>query len=829
MTQTLEAEYEDRSFAETPFVEPRYESYESYEGPQRENGAAGEAHAPGGGPWNFETPFETMESFESGGAQAATPEVAAMAELLGELKDHLLRESLEALASEALETHAEQLAGEYGSLEQSEASSERVLNEHFAPLAAQMEASLDRLFERFETYEAAALTEAEIERVVSEVAPAANPFAPASEQFLGGLLRKAGKLVSGAVRAVRSGVQGAVSLAGKGLAAIGKLALGPLLKGLKKLGIFLLKHVVKFALGQLPPALQPMARQLSDKLFRALGETYEAQGETYESESTDHEQTETYAVPAGVDVARLEAEFDVAAAQLLFTPEGSETEYVTEAYGEAPDRSLSELDDARAGLVRELQTLEAGESPQPVMEQFLPAMLWPVAKTAITVMGRPKLVGFISKLLSGLIKPMIGAQAAGLLGPAIADAGLRIFGLEAEAAAADPRALAAEALAATVEETVNRLAEFPRATFENETLLESAVRESFEDAAATYFPNAHIKPELRETEDQPGVWMRQPHDTHRKRYAKYSDNIPVTITPRVADSVQTFGNASLRDHLRDRMGVPESQPLKTHARIYQVLPGATTSSIARAEGIHPRDLHPLTPQAAGALLGPGAAGLGPRTTLPGSHISTPHRLHLRQRLYYLEPPNGRKHQSRTHARLARSEVSIDLRKGQIKLWLYLSEPLAQKVSAELVKPGSTANAYRLVQPLIGRAAALLKSALLVRHLPPALRIIGEAPNIEGRRPTWLNTVGAQLSGKVTGWAAQQVAQYLRNNVEAFRKLSASDQDGVTLRIVMTRIPGIEALRQLAKGHAARSIQQGASWPPGDPDFEVVARPGYAIG
>ncbi len=816
MTQTLEAEYEDRSFAETPFVEPRYESYEE---PQHENGATREA--PGGGPWHFETPFETMESFESGG-QIASPEVAAIAEVLGELKDHLLRESLEALATEALETHAEQLAGEYGSLEQRDASSERLLNEHFAPLAAQVESSLDRLFERFESYEAAALTEAEIERVVSEVAPAANPFAPASEQFLGGLLRKAGKLVSGAVRAVRSGVEGAVSLAGKGLSALGKLALGPLLKGLKKLGIFLLKHVVKFALGQLPPALQPMARQLSDRLFKALGETNEA-------ELTDHEQTETHAVSAGVDVARLEAEFDVAAAQLLFTPEGSEAEYVTEAYGEGADRSLNELDDARAGLVRELQTLEAGESPQPAMEQFLPAMLWPVAKTAITVMGRPKLVGFIGNLLSGLVKPMIGAQGAGLLGPAIADAGLRIFGLEAEAAAADPRALTAEALAATVEETVNRLAEFPRATFENETLLESAVREAFEDAAATYFPSTHIKPELRETNDQRGVWMRQPHDTHRKRYAKYSDSIPVTITPRVADSVQTFGNASLRDHLRDRMGVPESQPLNTQARLYQVLPGATTSSIARAEGIHPRDLHPLTPQAAGALLGPDAAGLGPRATLPGSQISTPHRLHLRQRLYYLEPPNGRKHQSRTHARLARSEVSIDLRKGQIKLWLYLSEPLAQKVSAELAKAGSAANAYRLVQPLIGRAAALLKSALLVRHLPPALRIIGEAPNLEDRRPPWLTTVGEQLSGKVAGWAGQQVAKYLRNNVEAFRKLSASEQDGVTLRIVMTRIPGIEALRQLAKGQVARSIQQPTTWPAGEPDFEVVARPGYAIG
>src|SRR5207249_3328097 len=154
-------------------------------------------------------------------------------------------------------------------------SAERLLNDHFAPLAAQMESSLDRLFERFESYETVALTESEIERVVREIAPAPHPFAPASEQFLGGLLRKAGRLVSGAVRFVRRGVEGAVSLAGQGLMAIGKLALGPLLKGLKSLGIFLLKHVVKFAIGNLPPALQPMARQLSDRLFRSISEKYE--------------------------------------------------------------------------------------------------------------------------------------------------------------------------------------------------------------------------------------------------------------------------------------------------------------------------------------------------------------------------------------------------------------------------------------------------------------------------------------------------------------------------------------------------------------------------
>jgi len=488
---------------------------------------------------------------------------------------------------------------------------------------------------------------------------------------------------------------------------------------------------------------------------------------------------------------------------------------------------MNELDDARSGIVRELSGLEAGESPQPVLEQFLPALLWPVAKTAITVMGRPKLVGFLANLLSGLVKPMVGAQAAGLLAPAIADAGMRIFGLESEGASLDPRAVTSEALAATLEETVNRIGEFPPSTFENETLFEAAVRDAFEDAAATYFPSSHIKGELRETHDQRGVWARMPYGTHRKRYSKYTEDIPVTITPRVADSVRTFGNATLRDHLRDRMDVPSGTPLQTRMRLYQVLPGATTSAIARAEGIHPRDLHPLTPQAAGALLGAHGAGLGPRDALAGTQVGTPHQLHLRQRLYYIEPPSGRPGYVRPHARLARAEVSMNLAKGEIRLWLYLSEPLAQKISTELAKPGNAATAFRLLRPLIERAGTTLRSVLLVRRMPPALRVIGEAPNLEHRLPSWLSVVGAQLAAKVVEWASLQVAQYLRNNAEQFRRAVLSDQDGLTLSVSMSRVPGMDVLRQIARGHVPSNVQ-GTSWLRGEPSFVVIPTPGYAI-
>jgi hypothetical protein len=182
---------------------------------------------------------------------------------------------------------------------------------------------------------------------------------------------------------------------------------------------------------------------------------------------------------------------------------------------------------------------------------------------------------------------------------------------------------------------------------------------------------------------------------------------------------------------------------------------------------------------------------------------------------------------RPHARLARSEVSINLPKGEMKLWLYLSEPLTQKMSSELSAARGASSAYRMVEPLIKRGAELLRLTLLVHRLPPALRVVGEAPNLEHRAPPWLSVVATQLSAKVAEWAAHQVAQYLRSNAEQFRKLSASEHDGITLRIVMSRIPGIDVLRQLASGKVVRSVEGGA-WLRGEPAFEVIATPGYAI-
>jgi hypothetical protein len=806
-------EYEDRSF-EGPFME-RDAAEAQYEPVRRS--LAGETIGEAWEAWELHTPFVGDGATELGETTTPSAEAAALAEITTELKDSSFREALEQLADEALDMHAEQLAGEYGDREERDLAATRLLNEHFQPLAVQTEAMLDRFFERLEGYEAEALTDMEIERIAAEVLPLGQPISPASEQFLGGLLRKVGKVVSSVATAP-------LKLAAKGLAFAGKLALKPLLAPLRKLARFLLGHVVRFALNRMPVELRPLARQLSDRLFHEIADAHE-------SEAQEYEQNEVANIPAAPDVARLEAEFDLHAAQLLLTPDEAEADHLVSAYGNEAglgyESPISALDRARSDLAAGLSRLQPGESAQPVMEQFLPAIaaLWPALKGTVAIIGHDRVKKFIGGLLANLIKPILGAQPASMLAPAIADAGLHLFGFES--GSGDPRVVANEALTATIEDTATRLGELPPHVFANETLLEDAVREAFEDAAASYFPGSLIKPELRETPEEKGAWVRLPRGTDRKRYAKYSQSLPVEITPRVAESINSFGGSTLKDHLRDRMDVPSGRTLKTHVRLYQAMPGTRAATIARSEGIRPHDLHPLTPHAAAALLGRNA-GLGPRHHTPAPYLSGPHKLHVHQRLYYVEPPNGRQHvHQRHHARLARTELLINLRKGEIHIWLYLSERLCQQIATEFNKTHGAGNTFRLIKPLVHRAARMLKEVVLERHLPAELRVVSETPNLEAKVPNWLVQIGHQLATKVEEWASQQVAQYLKNNADEFRRVSAAHHDGVTLSIKMSRVPGMETLR-LASQRRKLPAPEGTGWLNGTPAFAVVAHPGYAL-
>lgn len=809
-TESVATNYEDHLTIETPFLETASAEAEDGNG-RREAEAAISLPA-----FEMETPFLSSES-SSEVSEAAIPEVAAFAEMLAELPDPQFRESLEALADEALEANADRLENQFGDRETLSGSAERLLNEHFHPLAQQTESSLDRFFEQLEGYEAEQLTEAEIERLVSEAMSSGTSISPASEQFLSGLLRKAGKLASGAVRFAKRGIEGAVKLAGKGLASIGKFAFGPILQGLKKLGRFLLQHVVRFALNRLPPAVRPMARKLSERLFRAIGETMA---------EAAFEQGENEGFQSAPDAARLESEFDVQAAQLLLVPAEAETEQLISQFGEAEtagEAPQATLDRARTELIDSLGRLHPGDNPKPALEQFIPVALLalrPLARTAIGMIGRDKVVGFLANLISGLIRPIVGAEFTRILAPAVVDAGLTLLGFET--AEMEPREVGAEALAATIEQTLASVAGLPDHVLENETLLEDATREAFENAAATYFPTGVIRSELRQTADVAGMWVRLPKGKRGKRYAKYTRSFPVTITPKLARSIRTFQSATLADFFRDRYGLAPNQVVKGRIALYKALYGTRGSTIARAERFSSAELHPLTLEAAGALLGPNA-GLG---AAPSSdiYLANPQALQIGQRLYRIELPQLRPRGGKASTAL----LVINLRTAEIRAWLYLSEAHCQQISKELAKGRSVGTAVALVKPLITRIVDAVWVAVRTRRLPPNIRIISETPQLESEVPPWLIHAAKEIALQIARWLLQQIAAYLQAKADEFRRVCASRQDGVTLRITMRRVPGMDNIRLLQQGKLAQALLR-PGWMHGVPDFELVTLPGYAVG
>ena len=92
----------------------------------------------------------------------------------------------------------------------------------------------------------------------------------------------------------------------------------------------------------------------------------------------------------------------------------------------------------------------------------------------------------------------------------------------------------------------------------------------------------------------------------------------------MAEEVESFEGVPLSDYLQDQLGVPEGAEVEAEVYLYEALPGTTVADIARSETETPSlgasdeaavaQLHPLTREAASALLG--KPGLG-RSPLPG--------------------------------------------------------------------------------------------------------------------------------------------------------------------------------------------------------------------
>lgn len=781
---------------ETPFLDTRFASETWLE---QEIPSGTELEQPLG--FSPETPFLT----EYHGEAPINLETQALEQTLMEMFD---RDFNEAVSGFAMEAAAQ---AEHFSSNASPAAAEQLLEEWLDPLRRATEQLLEQAGDAATREQLEGFSDNELESFFEGFAPQPGAVAPEFEEFLKKVWNK-----------VKRVARTAVSLAKKGIAAVGKLIpIGPLLKKLGRLVRPLLNRVIRFAIGRLPTSLRPAATLLGRRLG-ILTETRDGETERDGEAST---------MPEAEAIAQ---EFDTAVATLFFSRDESEAEaFLNEAQETVPEAEtagLAELQDGRERFVAQFSQLQTGEAAGPAVQQFIPAIL-PLLRVGMKIVGRQRVVKFLAGHLARLIQRYVGREAAATLSPALVDVGLRMITLETEAEA--PPQVAARVVAATLEDTLRRVSQFGFEQFDNleesleqQTLLESVTNEAFFEAAIAHFP-AQLLDARRleerdmyfETSSQPGTWVTRP----RPRYKKYTRIFEVPLTSQAAAQIRSFGNQPLDAFFRAR-GVRLPSTVRVH--LYEAIPGTTLSVVSALERRVPglgsggegawSKIHPLTVQAAGLLLR--EPGLG--RDMGSQWLESRHRIGVGQRFYYIEIAQaGSPGPGKPPTRQSQVNVTIDLPSNQVRVNAYFSEPDAQRVVAAGPSAGGMA-AVRLAQ---GLAAGVVGS--LATGPRAHVRFNREATGeLEGEE-FWQRIAG-EAGKKVLQWLMEELAkallrtlkaaliQYFNTRLAEFGTATRSPADGVTLVLVYNH-PGLQVLRAALAGRvpnmsdvraAARALQ-----------------------
>jgi hypothetical protein len=790
------------------------------------------------------SPFLTIYESADGENLADAPLREAYASLLNDLHDEEFDDALHELAANARALHQDQLAAGH-----SVADADRVVTNHFAQLISASEAALDQMGREFGGMEVGEV-ESEFDRFADGYA--SGNLEPEFQEFLGKLIKKVGR----GVRAVAS----------KAIKTAATLGLGPLLGRIKPILRPMLNRVLQSAIGRLPEALRPVARSLAGRL--GLGpkrvpqptaavaarqtsqaaaepgvETVDAAGADAGSAEPDPDSSPGSSVqaPAGAEAGEMAREFDQMLAEAMLAADETDLELAIARSRAVSNGSVpsvyAELDEARERFAHDLEALKDGESAAPYVENFLPAVL-PALKIATKLIGRPRVVSFLAGLLGKLISRLVGPRNAPALARAMADTGLSLISLEA-GEASDAR-LATSGITATVEETLARVASLPDHVLEHQELLEGFALEAFEQAAAANLPALFSESTYRKRPDllEGGVnatWVMLP--VARPRYKRCSRKFTVTITPQMAEAIESFEDAPLAEYFQDQLGLPEGEDVQADVHLFEILAGGTVADIARHEteiqGLGASDevtltqLQPLTHETAGVLLGNPAlgrslrAGTGLRTLAPGQRVF---HLAMRRRPIAVAGPAGRPRVRQ----LSRVWVVLDVPQSQVRLSVFLSEVKAQAL------------AVRLRQQSHAGSLAVGFHKLIGRRLPNIL---------QGRRPQRLRIVHAGLTGavhtallsrlpavvpqtfvaKLQEWLTAAFAEFVKTQAQAFLDAAEHPADGVTLTFTIDNPAGLREIAQAlaqknspAAGSIADVIAKATV-----PAIKVDAAPGLA--
>jgi hypothetical protein len=787
----------------TPFLEMRSFVREESEG------FASEMLTPALG-----SPFVSVYELD-GQTEYLDPEQEAYSTLVQDLYDEEFDEALFELMTEARGLHEEHMLSNAQSVE-----GERLLNQHFTQLIREAENTVTAFEREFGSREVSGISESEVDAFAERYSPVTT-LSPELEEFLGkwkkklvGLAKKAGKFAL-------------------------KVGLGPVWSKLKGLVKPLLNKVLQMAIGKLPEAVQPAAQRLADRIFNRTPKDAGTGAPADAAAAAPEDAGAGAQAPAGANVTEIQQEFDQQVANLLLASDEVEMELeVARARSDERGPAIpvyAELDQARERFINELEQLRDGEDAGPAIQNFLPAVL-PALRLGIKLIGRSRVVGFLANLLTKLIAKMIGPEAAPALSRAIVDAGLKLMTLEVSSQ--DEARAAASSVAATVEETVRRVSALPDYVLDNQELLEGFALEAFEQAAAANLPPVlseavyRERPDLLEAQSARTFWVMLPL-RRRKRYKKCGRTFKVRISPHIADEIESF-EGPLSDYLHDQLGVEEGAEVEAEVSLYETLPGTTLPDIAREESETPgpakassaAQLHPLTPKAAGLLLGEPRMG---RNVAPGTNrqnVGPGHRLyHLSipgKRILTATGPNGRPRPRRTGG----LRVTFDSPKDEIRIRVFLSEVKAQRLAVRLRRQSHPGTGAAWFQKYVGRRLA----PILRGERPTRVRLIQPGlPPGEGLAAA-LKRLPPDASAALTARLQESVvlafADFVKTQSQQVITATEDTADGITMKFTIAKAPG---LQQVGKGLVpngptaglVEAIRSGAK-----PDVRVEVHAGY---
>lgn len=719
-------------------------------------------------PWTeVTTPFAELLTGEAEG-DGETAEV--IAEAFESIHDEQFDEALAELIAETAEAAETGLVAEQP--QQLALQRQQIADAHLAPIGSEAERCVQRFADHLQNLDVEAMAPDQLDELLGRFEVGELDVTPAGEEFIGGLIKKA-----------KSVVKTVVSTAGK----IGKAALsvlGPILNKLKALVRPLLQRVLAIAINKLPAALHEPARALARRFGLAQKET-EDLVET-EGDAEEEFLVSSFAptpVTAG-DPESLAESFDAALAESVL---GGESLEQGESFGHDQERGaapaasdeLESLAAARSAFIDRVASAQEGEDLTPAIDQFLPAIL-PALRLGVRLVGRPKVVGFLSGFLAKLIGQWVGPKLSGPLSSAIVDVGMRVIGLEQGRPGDLEQEAAPAALAATVEDTVRRLSEQPAAFFEDEDLLQVALSEAFEEAVAANFPTQLVRPDLQIAPSLGGSFVVR-HARTAYAYKKFSRVPEIEVTAAVASTVTTFGGVTLAAALR-AAGI--ALPGRFRVHVYESGPGTTLVRLARLEriagaasarGAHSQ-LHPLTIANAGVLLREPRLGVD----APVRFLASRHRISVGQRFFRLEPvgqsgaPDATPGSAAEAVRPSDGRVRSDESRGDVRLSLFFSEADAQRLAAAVAsgRGGTT-----LLRALLRSAFATARGPR--RRRPTAPRGRGRG---RGRGPS-------RAQRRLRAGLAKALAEFVRTRGNEFVRAAQDPARGVTVQVHLRGVAG----------------------------------------